>query len=607
MKILLFFLLFLVIVFVLGYALRKEILIRFCGYIKKKTGFVVRMSSIGLSLKGLYFKQLIINRAAIHLEIDVIHIGLSLQTPFFAVQIGNLNCYRQRISEHSIPHQPKHNEKTTQSLFKNILENINRLLRREYPKIARYMGVKIHHLQVFLKNETAAILSIDHLIFSKQQIGFELNNFVGLQSTYLIRLWFNRHQILYAVTHLQLNHIDHLQAPRIKGKIAIAHPQQLTLSAYASTVILNHQKIANQALTLKNINLLLMIDQFEDRIELNPDSSIQFNNMTLDMKGRYNDEDGFCSLLVYLSTKVEDLINLIPKPQVRSLPNFKSEGQICVGISLGFLWSDPLHYKFNLDYDTEDFKIINPGITLSYLNNDFDFKSIINPAQPCLLKVSGANDTTENQPLLAKIIQLAEDPNFYQHHGVDSYFVGIAIANNLAKRQFFKGASTISMQLIKNLYLGEEKSLARKLEELILTLLMENHFQIPKSRILAIYLQLIELGPEIYGVDKAAKFYFNKTVNELTVLECLVMSYIIPRPRFFLAALKEKSEQLDRNLSKHIDSKLRMLIANRIITRDELLHIGQKIEFYTIGEFELSHLNIAHLTTLPKQVNNLSE
>ena len=600
----LFFLLFACMALGIFYIFRKKVLMVVCWFITKKIGFSASISGMAISVKGIHFKQVVLDKAVLHLEIDCISFGLCLQRQFLSVHMGNLRCNVRRKGQSSTAANDTHTNQAASPAIKNILERLASLLAKQQPKVLAYTRVRIDHLYVFDQDHTEPKIVITQLVYKKQQLVFELYRLASLQSKYLVRINYNNHKILYALTNLSPNLADPIQAERLKGKIAIVARQQFTFSAYASgNVRLNHQKIASQPLTLKGLNGLLVLDQFEDRIELNPDSTFQLNGISLEMKGRYNYEEDLCSLLLYLNTQVEDLINLIPNLEANLLKGFKSEGQICIGISLGFLWDDPLHYKFDLDYGTADFKILDPGVNLSYLQSDFSFKPTINSANHRLINVVKLNGDNENDYLLAKIIQLCEDPNFYRHNGVDNYFVGVAIANNLAKKQFYKGASTLSMQLVKNLFLGEEKSLARKLEELVLTLLMENYFNIPKERILAIYLQVIELGPDIYGIQEAAKFYFNKPVVELNLLECLVISYIIPRPRFFLPALLAKSEQLDHNLSKHIENKLKMLGAKRMLSNDELLSIGNKIEFYNIGQFELINLNTTDLANLVARSN----
>jgi membrane peptidoglycan carboxypeptidase len=94
---------------------------------------------------------------------------------------------------------------------------------------------------------------------------------------------------------------------------------------------------------------------------------------------------------------------------------------------------------------------------------------------------------------------------------------------------FRLGASTISMQTVKNLLLGSEKTLARKLQELFLTWYLEQN--LTKERLLEIYLNVIEFGPSIYGIGAAARHYFGKSANELTPLEAAFFATILPSPK----------------------------------------------------------------------------
>ncbi|HNY09321.1 MAG TPA: biosynthetic peptidoglycan transglycosylase, partial [Tenuifilaceae bacterium] len=95
------------------------------------------------------------------------------------------------------------------------------------------------------------------------------------------------------------------------------------------------------------------------------------------------------------------------------------------------------------------------------------------------------------------------------------------------------GGSTITQQLIKNLYLNQEKNIARKAEEMLMVWIIENTAAVSKDRMLEIYLNIIEWGPDVYGIAEAAGYYFNKKPNELTLQESLFLAYIVPRPTKF--------------------------------------------------------------------------
>ena len=178
-------------------------------------------------------------------------------------------------------------------------------------------------------------------------------------------------------------------------------------------------------------------------------------------------------------------------------------------------------------------------------------------------------DLRHTQPLLLATILSTEDTTFFKHRGLDATAIGYSIVQNIINRGFQRGASTITMQLVRNLFLNHEKTLYRKIEEVFIALLLEHFFQVPKMKLLERYLNIIEMGPDVYGVANAARFYFSKTPNDLTFTECLVLSYIIPRPKFFLDAFLEESVQLKRNLRTHIKRFSRVLFLQGIITQEQ--------------------------------------
>lgn len=134
-------------------------------------------------------------------------------------------------------------------------------------------------------------------------------------------------------------------------------------------------------------------------------------------------------------------------------------------------------------------------------------------------------------PWLVQLITTTEDGSFFSHDGFSHTQILSALQKNVDKEGFARGASTISMQLVKNVYLGRQKTLSRKLQEVLLTWMMESVEQVPKKRILEVYFNVIEFGPEIYGIHDAALYYFGKRASDLTLREVAFLVSIIPRPR----------------------------------------------------------------------------
>jgi membrane peptidoglycan carboxypeptidase len=122
-----------------------------------------------------------------------------------------------------------------------------------------------------------------------------------------------------------------------------------------------------------------------------------------------------------------------------------------------------------------------------------------------------------------------EDNGFFKHHGWVSSEFKSALKRNLARGGFRLGASSITMQMTKNVLLSQEKTLSRKLQELFLVWYIEQ--ELPKERILELYFNAIEFGPRIYGIGAAARHYFGKKPSELNPVEAAFFSSILPSPK----------------------------------------------------------------------------
>ena len=130
--------------------------------------------------------------------------------------------------------------------------------------------------------------------------------------------------------------------------------------------------------------------------------------------------------------------------------------------------------------------------------------------------------------LLRETVRITEDAGFYQHRGIDFAELKEAIKQNWQKGEYVRGASTITQQLAKNLYLTTEKNVIRKIKELLIARRLESHLS--KDRIFAIYLNVIEWGPGVFGVEAASQYYFHKTAGQLNLEEMVRLVAVIPQP-----------------------------------------------------------------------------
>lgn len=124
-----------------------------------------------------------------------------------------------------------------------------------------------------------------------------------------------------------------------------------------------------------------------------------------------------------------------------------------------------------------------------------------------------------------------EDAKFIYHHGFDWEGIRAALAKNDKKGHVVAGGSTISQQLAKNLFLSNERSYVRKGEEAIITWMMERMWS--KERILEVYLNVIEFGDGIYGIEAASQYYYGKSASEITQNEAAKLAGLVPNPVYY--------------------------------------------------------------------------
>ncbi len=189
-------------------------------------------------------------------------------------------------------------------------------------------------------------------------------------------------------------------------------------------------------------------------------------------------------------------------------------------------------------------------------------------------------------PHLETAVLVCEDGRFERHSGFDPRAIESAIRDNVRAGRFLRGASTISMQLAKNLYLSREKNLSRKLQEALLTVLLEQELE--KRELLELYFNVVELGPGIYGVRQAAEFYFSTTPDRLTLAQAFFLASILPAPtrEYFEAdgSMKEGRRRYVNHLLEIAERRKRITPSELEAALTEDLRRGGAHEASTVGE-----------------------
>jgi len=174
---------------------------------------------------------------------------------------------------------------------------------------------------------------------------------------------------------------------------------------------------------------------------------------------------------------------------------------------------------------------------------------------------------TEVPEMLIQALIATEDARFYRHHGLDLRGIGRALYRNVRGHKIMEGGSTLTQQLAKILFLTPERSYARKLKEMVLALRIEQRYA--KREILALYLNQIYFGSGAYGIEAAARIYFNKPARELSISECALLAGLPRSPKYnspFTSretAMSRRSYVLNRMVVHHVITSEQAEIAKK--------------------------------------------
>lgn len=144
------------------------------------------------------------------------------------------------------------------------------------------------------------------------------------------------------------------------------------------------------------------------------------------------------------------------------------------------------------------------------------------------LKLQWTPISAINRECLFAIVS-SEDANYFEHEGIDLESLKKSLALNLLQGRYVAGGSTISQQVAKNLFLSNERSLVRKLKEVLITERLEQHLS--KNEILELYLNLAEFGRDLFGVAEASSFYFKTSPAQINAAQGAFMALMLPSPR----------------------------------------------------------------------------
>lgn len=287
------------------------------------------------------------------------------------------------------------------------------------------------------------------------------------------------------------------------------------------------------------------------------------------------------------TTQATDFFSSLPAGVFDETRDIEADGQLQYALKFRLDTGEPDSVKFDSQMRKIKFRLRKSGKeNLFKMNEEFmhtvyeyerPFRSFpVGPSNPDFTPLDQISQNIKNA------ILTSEDGSFFFHNGFNPDAFRKSIAENYRKGKFVRGGSTISMQLVKNVFLSRHKTVARKAEEALIVWLIESNRLTSKERMFEVYLNIIELGPGVYGVGEASRFYFNKKPAELTLSESIFMASLLPHPKWF-----KYSFDIAGNLKPYLADYFRVvsnfLLRKELISQDEYDHIVPNVELKGIA------------------------
>ena len=339
----------------------------------------------------------------------------------------------------------------------------------------------------------------------------------------------------------------------------------ITGKALAKGVSVFHERLSPENVLLANGRFEYKLNIGKNYIELDSSSVAHINDFSFSpfLRAEKMEKWHITASVNKPDFPSDELFSSLPKGLFYNLDGIKTEGVLNYHFYLDLDLSQVDSLKIESLLKPKKFKILNYGNTdLRKMNGSFEYTAYEKGVPVRSFIVGPENSNFRPLGRISQYLQIAvlqsEDGGFFYHNGFLIESIQEALAADIKKRKFVRGGSTISMQLVKNVFLSRHKTLARKFEEILIVWLIENNRLSSKERMFEVYLNIIEWGPGIYGINEAARFYFDKDPRDLSVNESIFLASIIPSPKRALHSFTD-----DLQLKPELEGYYR-LIAQRL-------------------------------------------
>jgi len=319
--------------------------------------------------------------------------------------------------------------------------------------------------------------------------------------------------------------------------------------ASATNLTIAHKQISPEPVIITKGGISFYIRATQNLVELDSTSNFSMNGFTFSPYASYSrlPEKCFSLRIIRKEFQAQSLIAAFPKGLFLTFKGMQTSGNLVFSLSSILNFSNPDSSKFSSKLEGKSLAISRYGQTnFSMMNESFQHdvyedetkvaSFIVGPENPDFVSLN------EVSTYLQYSVLTGEDGGFFYHRGFSEDAFRESIAANLKEHRFARGGSTLTMQLVKNVFLSHQKTISRKVEEALIVWMIENLHLVSKERMFEVYLNIIEWGPGIYGIKKASAYYFKKLPKELTLAESIYLSAIIPRPKGFRYFFEKNGE-----------------------------------------------------------------
>ena len=347
---------------------------------------------------------------------------------------------------------------------------------------------------------------------------------------------------------------------------------------------LDHKEISAKVVSLEKMTINYSLNIGNNYGELDSATKVVFNHFDFNPYIRYKTRP-----TRQIAVKVnkpffpaEDLFSSLPSGLFNNLEGIRVKGELSYYFDFFVDLSIPDSLHFISELKRHQFSVVSYGDNdLTRINFPFQYTAYEKGEPVRTLTVGPENPDFRPieriSPYLKAAILTSEDPSFYQHRGFLMDAFRESIITNIKERKFVRGGSTISMQLVKNVFLNRNKTIARKFEEALLVWLIENQGLCTKERMFEVYLNIIEWGPMIYGANEAARFYFRKDAAKLNLAESIFLASIIPRPKWFKYSFN-KNGHLRESQAGYYSLLSEKMLDHGLISQQDFDHLIPDVE-----------------------------